>query len=405
MIQLSPSNGKTALVLAGGGLTGAVYELGALRAIDDLLIGRTVNDFDIYVGTSAGAIVCTGLVSGITPQTMLRSVEGSHTHLPDLQRHDLFRFNTHGAWQKVWQLPHTLWSAAKHYQKYPSDLNLYDFFWEIADSLPPALYDSMALEGYVRRLIAQSGYPNDFSALEKQLYIIATSLETGERAVFGDHPYRDLPISLAVTASSAVPIIYKPVRIGDDEFLDGGLRGTASLDIAIEKGAKLIICINPIVPYDNSRHHHSRGFLSEHGMQAVIDQTFRIVLHSGLNYHIKQLRRTHPDVDIILIEPRIDDEAMIFSNIMRHSARLRVAKHGYESVTMGLESEYHHLKQTLGRHGVEISRSKKVVGQLQRMHTTSEDDVMAIEDVLELPHKTSTASSFAAIKQAIHDLM
>ncbi|MGQ9490058.1 MAG: patatin-like phospholipase family protein [Anaerolineae bacterium] len=49
--------GKIALVLAGGGMTGAVYEIGALRAIDDLLVDRTVNDFDIYVGTSAGAIV------------------------------------------------------------------------------------------------------------------------------------------------------------------------------------------------------------------------------------------------------------------------------------------------------------------------------------------------------------
>ena len=37
---------KTALVLAGGGLTGAVYEIGALRAIDDLLINRSVSEFD-----------------------------------------------------------------------------------------------------------------------------------------------------------------------------------------------------------------------------------------------------------------------------------------------------------------------------------------------------------------------
>ncbi len=37
--------GKTALVLAGGGLSGAVYEIGALRAMDDLLVDRTVNDF------------------------------------------------------------------------------------------------------------------------------------------------------------------------------------------------------------------------------------------------------------------------------------------------------------------------------------------------------------------------
>ena len=46
---------KTALVLGGGGFTGGVYEIGALRAIDLLATNATVNEFDIYVGTSAGA--------------------------------------------------------------------------------------------------------------------------------------------------------------------------------------------------------------------------------------------------------------------------------------------------------------------------------------------------------------
>ena len=64
-----PDLHKTALVLAGGGLTGAMYEIGALRAIDDILTDRSVNDFDIYVGTSAGAIVGALLANGATPET------------------------------------------------------------------------------------------------------------------------------------------------------------------------------------------------------------------------------------------------------------------------------------------------------------------------------------------------
>jgi predicted acylesterase/phospholipase RssA len=67
---------RTALVLAGGGITGAVYEIGALRAIDDLLIDRSVNDFDIYVGTSAGALVSSFLVNGISPETQLEVMSG-----------------------------------------------------------------------------------------------------------------------------------------------------------------------------------------------------------------------------------------------------------------------------------------------------------------------------------------
>ena len=48
---------KTALVLGGGGFTGAVYEIGALRALDLLSVNRSVNQFDVYVGTSAGALI------------------------------------------------------------------------------------------------------------------------------------------------------------------------------------------------------------------------------------------------------------------------------------------------------------------------------------------------------------
>ena len=46
---------RTALVLGGGGFTGGVYQIGALRALDLLSCNRSVNQFDIYVGTSARA--------------------------------------------------------------------------------------------------------------------------------------------------------------------------------------------------------------------------------------------------------------------------------------------------------------------------------------------------------------
>src|SRR5881392_955799 len=66
---------RTALVLGGGGFTGGVYEIGALRALDLLSVNRTVNDFDIYVGTSAGSFVATLLAAGMTPEEMSRVVD------------------------------------------------------------------------------------------------------------------------------------------------------------------------------------------------------------------------------------------------------------------------------------------------------------------------------------------
>ena len=65
---------KTALVLGGGGFTGGVYEIGALRALDLLAMNSTVNQFDIYVGTSAGSFIAALCANGVTPEEMMRVV-------------------------------------------------------------------------------------------------------------------------------------------------------------------------------------------------------------------------------------------------------------------------------------------------------------------------------------------
>src|SRR5919199_6512951 len=71
-----PRRSKTALVLGGGGFTGAVYEIGALRALDLLSTNRTVADFDVIVGTSAGSVVAAMLANRITPAEMMRGLSG-----------------------------------------------------------------------------------------------------------------------------------------------------------------------------------------------------------------------------------------------------------------------------------------------------------------------------------------
>ena len=85
---------RTALVLGGGGFTGGVYEIGALRALDLLSVNRTVNQFDVYVGTSAGAFVAAAVANGITPEEMMRViVQQVPTPFPDARVSMLLRPN------------------------------------------------------------------------------------------------------------------------------------------------------------------------------------------------------------------------------------------------------------------------------------------------------------------------
>src|ERR1700753_3020773 len=94
---------KTALVLGGGGFTGGVYEIGALRALDLLAVNSTVNNFDVYVGTSAGSFIAALAANGVTPEEMMRVVTRKgkppfqDIDISDLLRPNLVEFALKGA--------------------------------------------------------------------------------------------------------------------------------------------------------------------------------------------------------------------------------------------------------------------------------------------------------------------
>jgi NTE family protein len=231
----------------------------------------------------------------------------------------------------------------------------------LSEALPAGLYDSHALEKYMREIIGQYEGCNDFNRLARELHIIATDLDSGKRTVFSRESNQDVPISLAIAASTAVPLLYKPVRIADHDYVDGSVLGNASIDIAIEHGATLVICINPLVPFDNSNHASVpffgpySGYLSEKGLTAVASQSGRVQSHGGLLYHIKQLRKTHPEVDIVLIEPGANDYQMSFSNVMRYATRLAIVQHGFMTVTLRLAMSFNYYSDLLSRHGIAIT--------------------------------------------------
>ncbi len=101
--RAGPGRDKTALVLGGGGFTGGVYEIGALRALDLLAVNSTVNNFDVYVGTSAGSFIAALCANGVTPEEMMRVVTGQgklpfkDIDIGDLLRPNLLEFARKGA--------------------------------------------------------------------------------------------------------------------------------------------------------------------------------------------------------------------------------------------------------------------------------------------------------------------
>jgi NTE family protein len=358
-----PTGGKRALVLSGGGVTGLTYEIGALRALDDLLVGATVNDFDIFVGTSAGSVVSALLANGISPTAMALAAEGGHSDLSPPSAWALYKPNLSEVVVRLLRLPGLARELAMDFLRSPLKLSAFDLMGLLFPLVPSGIFDHSELIRYIHNVLTLPGLTDDFRELDKELHIVTTALDSDERVVFSPFHNPHVPISRAAAASSAIPMLFRPVRIDGVDYVDGGLKGNAAIDVAVDRGATLVVVINPIVPLDarhmrvpNSVRQQMGSRLTDLGMRGVYNQVFRGILHDGLIDHVRLVRNRRPDVDILLIEPRPDDEKMFFHELMSFSARLMTLQHGYESVSTGLYDTWGYLRRILPKHGIRITR-------------------------------------------------
>ncbi|MBA2763475.1 MAG: patatin-like phospholipase family protein [Thermoleophilaceae bacterium] len=366
-----PRQSRTALVLGGGGFTGGVYEIGALRALDLLAVNRTVNQFDVYVGTSAGSFVASLVANGVTPEEMMRVVNTQvPTAIRDIDLGTLMRPNYLDFLRSAALLPLRTAGVLRSMLGNLGSASLMDLGVGLAEGLPSGLYNGSGLESYVAEALADPDRSNDFRMLANELFLTATDLDTCERIVLGGPGWEDVPISRAVAASSALPIVFKPVEVRGRQLIDGGIRSTTNVDIAVENGAKFVIVVNPLVPYVNDFEKLIPTVLgsrvrrvSDMGFAHVGYQTFKLLAHQRLHEAVKQWQERYPGVDIILIEPDPNDELMFDTNIMNFTKRVEIARHGFESVTLKLANDYEELREICARHGIEISatRVRKVV--------------------------------------------
>ena len=362
---------KTALVLGGGGFTGGVYEIGALRALDLLAVNSTVNEFDVYVGTSAGSFVASMTANGVTPEEMMRVLNKAlPSPIADPKLRTLLRPN-YKAWAgRVAVMPLRVVGTLRHVARNIGEVSMVDVAMGIAEGLPTGVYNNHGLERYMAEVLSDPDRSNDFRELRHELLLTATDVDTCERLVLGKGEWDDVPISRAVAASTALPMVYEPIELRGRQLMDGGIGSTTNVDVAVDAGAKFIIVVNPLVPYVNDFETKIPTMfgsrvrrVSDMGLPGIANQAFRLMAHARLQLAVESWQHRFPDVDIILIEPEPDDELMFGTSVLDYSSRLKIAKHGFESVTQKLARDYPRYKQVAARHGIDISarRVKKVL--------------------------------------------
>jgi NTE family protein len=251
--------------------------------------------------------------------------------------------------------------------------------------LPTGLLSGAAMERQLARLFSVPGRSNDFRQLARQLVLVATDLDSGEAVPFGQPGLDDVPISLAVQASAALPGLYAPVQVKGRTCVDGALKKTLHATVLLDEGLDLLICLNPLVPFDatHAARHKVLGSgdariprLVDGGLPLVLSQTFRSLIHSRLELGMKGYAQSHPGTDIVLFEPDPRDPEMFLANTFSVSTRRLLAEHAYQRTRELLRSRRSSLRAQLARHGLDIDDavlddpSRRLVGRQRRLPGT-----------------------------------
>ena len=351
---------RIGLALGGGGPLGGIYEIGALRALDEALEGIDFNDLYVYVGVSAGSFVAANLANQMTTAQLCRifikNEADVHPFHPEVFYRPAFREYA----RRAMAVPGLVWDALGRFASNPYDQSLLEAMTVLAQAVPAGLFDNTGLHDYLRRAFSMLGRTNDFRELRRRLYIIAADLESSEAVRLGAPGFDHVPISKAVQASIAQPGVYMPVEIDGRYYTDGTLRKGLHASVALEDGADLVLAINPLVPIDASAAVRAgtmkAGALTESGMPNILGQTFRTMVYSRMQAGIAQYAEQYPESDIVLFQPERDDAKLFFSNVFSFQSRRMVCEHAYQMTRRDLLRRADELEQTLAPYGVTIRR-------------------------------------------------
>lgn len=349
--------GRVGLALAGGGPMGAVYEIGALWALDEALDGVDFASLSCYVGVSAGALLASCLANGISPATLVRIMDGTARGEEPFDPELFFAPNYKEFLRRGAALPVLLGQALWHFTRRGRH-GVASWLGRAASTVPVGLFDNEPIREYLERVFAKRGRTDDFRKLSTKLVIVAADLDTARPVRFGSRGYDHVPISRAVQASTALPGLYPPVTIDGRDCVDGVLIKTLHASIALEEGAELVFCINPIVPVDTTAGRES-GQLPENalrasGLPAVLSQFFRTLVHSRLELGMSSYTTRFPEADVVLFEPARDEYGMFFANIFSFDTRRSLCELAYRATRRDLRARADELRPLLARHGIEL---------------------------------------------------
>ncbi len=355
----SSSRPRIGLALAGGGPLGAIYEVGALCALEESIEGLDITQCEGYIGVSAGGIIAACLANGLSPRELVAGFIENSAPPPD---HFDPRVLLHPNWREIRsrlrRLPKLVGEAA--WRVLVERRSLLGALELLGQALPAGLLSSDPLAAQLKAMFSLPGRSDDFRQLQRRLLLVASDLDSGEAVAFGTPGWDHVPISRAVQASAALPGLYPPVLIDGRYRVDGALKKTMHGSLLLDQGIDLMFMLNPLVPYEVSpkdkqlRAKPGIPKLVDGGLPVVLSQMLRSLIHSRLELGMRNYTRSHPATDIVFFEPDHRDAELFLANTFSYRHRRELAEHAFQSTRADLLRRAPELAPKLAKHGLHL---------------------------------------------------
>jgi len=365
---------KIGLALSGGGIKAAAFHIGVCLALQEKgfrfaggtkeeVSSKYISDeklIQLYVGSSAGAVISSFLASGYSLQAIISAFEkGAEWDLKGLRVEDKFESRLHPiSYSDIFSLNGKNWIKLVP--------NLLKGKSILSGGLEAMVKNGLKINGLVtakglERYVRENVWPeNTFSSLGVELYIVATQLNHSRKVIFGNFEKTSkikhigwanyATISDAVAASASLPPVFAPYGIENEfgkiiYYFDGEIRDTLSTHVAKDQGCDLVIASYSIQPY---HYNENMGSLHEYGIPLIFNQALYQVVQQKIEaqissqdaidkiYHairgyfkqkglpeedmnkllkiIEERADYRPDVDYLYIRPNPHDYEMFFAD-------------------------------------------------------------------------------------------
>ncbi len=333
--------GKRAICIGGGGVEGLLFEVGVLRALDAHMENFSVNEFDVYCGISAGAVVAALIGQGVHPVDLALSFEGKSAVLEPIGSGLVYDVAVKEILKRIGKL---LISSISHWPFYGEILS------DLIKAFPDGIFAGDRLLDYLQRHFQRPGFTDDFGQLKNELYIGATNQDTSEHVIFGEDGWRDVPISSAIRASCSIAPFFKPTEIKGTHFVDGQFTRTANFRQAAKVGSKLMIIIDPIVPILTSQ----PGYVRSKGGIFELIQGLKALIHNRFMYSLQNVKELYPDVDFIVFRPEAEDMRVMSGSPMKYAFRTEIIRLAYNCTVRKLYGHGDIIKKMFLKRGIRL---------------------------------------------------